>query len=371
MKAVRANWWTAAVALGICLVLMVVIALLSVRPAADTFLRRPSTFFTDASGTRGIYLVLQRVLPSAEQWRLPITALKQPSSEGVKTLIVMGPGPMGQAEADALDRWIGAGGQLVLAAVGDWPIQGPTTERPPKLFLARHGIPVTPAAGRGIEAAVIKPVGGGRIVYVPDTHAFSNSTLRAGDSTVWLAQRCIEWGGGALFDEYHLGFGIQRGMVSLIASFAITPWGLVSMQLALAGLVYLFGCRRRFGLAIEELPIERTNPIETVQALGGLLRAARARTLSARTIHQYVNGGVSTIVGYRIDLLDEKFREKLAGPLRISKADLDSYAETAAGAMSAKPTSDDELIRFAQQATAIARSFTNGAARKNGSAVAG
>jgi hypothetical protein len=88
-------------------------------------------------------------------------------------------------------------------------------------------------------------------------------------------------------------------------------------------------------------------------------------------MHQYVNGCVSTIVGYRIDLLDEKCREKLAGPLRVSKADLDSYAETAAGAMSAAPTSDAELIRFAQQATAIARSFTNGAARKNRSALAG
>src|SRR5215831_5826933 len=118
MKSVRTNWWTAGVASAICLVLIVVIAMLSSTPSTDTMLKRPSTFFTDSNGARAIYLVLQRVLPSVEQLRLPLTVLKDRPRP--RTLIALGPGPIGQGEADALDAWIRSGGQLILAANMDW-----------------------------------------------------------------------------------------------------------------------------------------------------------------------------------------------------------------------------------------------------------
>src|SRR5262249_4453797 len=110
------NKWTAAVAAAICLVLIVAIAVLSSKPRSDTVLQRPSTFFTDSSGARAVYLVLQRVLTSAEQWRFPTTELEQPSRAGASTLIAMGPNDLGQEEAKALDEWIVSGGQLILAA---------------------------------------------------------------------------------------------------------------------------------------------------------------------------------------------------------------------------------------------------------------
>ena len=61
MKIRDSNWRTAAAASAICLVLIVAIAILSAKPSSDAFLKRPSTFFTDPSGARAIYLVLQRV----------------------------------------------------------------------------------------------------------------------------------------------------------------------------------------------------------------------------------------------------------------------------------------------------------------------
>jgi len=370
------NLWTSAVAAAICLGLIVAIAVLSSKPRSDTVLRRPSTFFTDSSGARAIYLVLQRVLTSAEQWRYPTTELKQSSRSGVTTLIVMGPNNLGQEEAKALDAWIVSGGQLILAAGADWHIQRSSTDRTSKDFLARHGIPTRSVEydrprRSVVDVAITRNVGLGRIIYVPDGHAFSNGALRTTDNAVWLTDRCLEWGGGALFDEYHLGFGSQRGFASLLMSFAVTPWGLVSMQLVLAGFVYLFSCKRRFGRALEELPVERTNPIETVQAIAGLFESARARALCAKTIHQYLNADVSSIVGYRIDLLDAQDRERLAGPLRIDRDELDSYAEAAKAAISTRRISDLELIQFGQQATAIARSFTHGTTRGRYSAAAG
>src|SRR5262249_9521822 len=272
MKLRDSNLRTAAIAAGLCMVLIVTIALLSAKPSSDTLLKRPSTFFTDSSGARAVYLVLQKVLPSADQWRQTISELKQPSPQDIRTLIAMEPMMFGQGEAAALDAWIESGGQLILASDTDWLIQKNNADQKTKGFLARHGITATPVVRRPnarrtggvINAAVTREAGRGRIIYVPNSYAFSNEALRTTDNAVWLVDRCVEWGGGAVFDEYHLGFGSQRTFSSLIAAFAVTPWGLVCLQLALAGVVYVFSCKRRFGRPLEELPVERTNPIETV-----------------------------------------------------------------------------------------------------------
>jgi hypothetical protein len=339
------NWWIAGLASAFCVVLMIVIAMLSAEPSSDTFLRRPSTYFTDPSGGRAAYLVLERVLPSVDQWRLPLTDLKPPDRRhGVATLIAMGPEAAGQSESTALDVWIASGGQLILAANADWTIQRSASEKSVKNFLARHGIePET--ARRGLNGAIIKPVGLGRIVYVADRWAFSNGNLRTTDNAVWLVERCTEWGGGALFDEYHLGFGQQRGFTALIGMFAVTPWGLVFVQLALAGVVYIFGSKRRFGRPLAELPIERTNPLESVQAVAGLFATARARGLCAKTIYQYLK-------------------------TYVPPRELGTYTETAKTVLSARELTDAELIRFAQNATEIARSFNHGSGGNKRSAAA-
>ena len=141
MKIAWTNWRTAAVASGLCIVLIVIIAALSASPSDDTLLRRPSTFFTDQSGARAIYLVLQQVLPSAEQWRFPFTELERPSNSGLLTLIVMGPmTQLGQTEAAALDAWIESGGQLILASRPGWPMQKRTGDAFAKNYLDRHDL---------------------------------------------------------------------------------------------------------------------------------------------------------------------------------------------------------------------------------------
>ena len=51
-------------------------------------------------------------------------------------------------------------------------------------YLARHQIHRRPGDGaRAIAAAETKSVGMGRIIYVPDSYAFSNDTLRTTDET--------------------------------------------------------------------------------------------------------------------------------------------------------------------------------------------
>jgi hypothetical protein len=373
MNAGRRNLRTAIASAGVCIILLIAISALSLRSSSDFINRRPSTFFTDSTGARAILLVLQKVFPGTDQWRRPLSELPIQPGAGRFTLIVMEPEqPLSQAEVSVLDRWISSGGQLILAAKDEWRIRKPqqSDQREEQYdvrgFLARHGLqPVPGVPGENAtSSAVVKTAGSGRIVYVPDAYAFSNGTLRQTDASVWLADLISEWGGAVFFDEYHHGFGQKREMLPLIGTFLLSPWGMVCLQLGVAGLVYLFGYRRRFGRPIEELPIERTSPVEAVEALGGLFETARAGALSVRTIHQYLNLYLTSLFGYSIDLSNPAIRERIASRSAVNRSELESYAEAVKHAIEGENTSDAEFIRIAHQATTISRSFRHGNARQ-------
>ena len=117
----RTNVIFAAVGAALCVALILISAILSSNSTNDTFLQRPSTFFTDGSGARAAYLVLEQVLPQVEQWRLPLSEMASLPESTPSTLIVMGPSVrLGMAEAAALDGWIASGGQLILATDEPW-----------------------------------------------------------------------------------------------------------------------------------------------------------------------------------------------------------------------------------------------------------
>jgi hypothetical protein len=126
----------------------------------------------------------------------------------------------------------------------------------------------------------------------------------------------------------------------------------------------MFGYRRRFGKPQEELPIERTSPVEAVEALGGLFETARAGALSARTIHQYLNLYLTSLFGYSIDLANSATRDRIAGRSSMNRSELDSYAAMVQKAIEVESATDDELIRIAHLASMISRSFRHGNARQ-------
>ena len=212
-------------------------------------------------------------------------------------------------------------------------------------------------------ASETKRVGRGRIIYIPDSFAFSNDAIQTTDNAFWIASRISEWGKAAFFDEYHHGFATRRGFFQLIGMFLFSsPWGFLCLQLALAGIIYVLGCKRRFGKVIEELHEERTSPIEAAEALGGLFQTAQARVLSVRSIHQYLNLELTRLFGHRVDLINAESRERVARRSRMSKADLDGYAEAVAHALQKPANRTDELIGIATTATNILRSLEHGSA---------
>jgi hypothetical protein len=350
-SAQQVNRRTALIAFGAALLLIGAIAVLNPRSEGGSSPTPPSTFFATDRGAKAIYLVLQRLLPQTEQWRLPLTELQNHRKAQGATLIAMGPpASLSEAEADALDSWIKRGGQLILATSRTWGIESPHGDRTkkretPRDYLARHNIHWRPGEGsQAVTAAEIKELGKGRIVYIPDSFAFSNATLRMTDNAVWLAARVSEWN--------------KVTFLFLLSS----PWGFACLQVALAGVIYILGYKRRFGRIVEEVPEERTSPIEAAEALGGLFRTAQARSLSARSIHQHLNLELSRLLGHRVDLLNPESRARVARRSNMSAQDLDAYAADVTKTLQQPGARDEDLVRIARKATNILRSLDHGSA---------
>lgn len=391
MNAHRANVWSAVLGAAACLVLLLLIAILSGGAATDVGLERPSTYFTDATGARAAYLVLEQVRPRVERWRRPLSDLAFLPEPPPSSMIVLGPRrSLGNAEADTLDAWLASGGQLILATDEPWPVNEPRVvgdrdddgggdvddDFDPVLdgpgYLERHGVEVDADVDveDAVAAARVVTVGAGRIVHVPNPYAFSNTALGETDNAVWLVDQVDGWGGAARFDEYHHFFGQQQGLRPLMASFLRTPWGFVCLQFALAGAVHVLGVRRRFGRPIDPLPPERTSPLETVDALGALFEAADARPFSARAMNQYVCARLSAILLRPVDLTDPDGRRRASERIGVSESDLETYAEKVTAVIAGAPDSDRKLIEIGRQAARI-RSSTHGNHERGRSFAAG
>jgi hypothetical protein len=356
VKARTINRLTAGLATGVFLVLSLLLANLSTPQRGDSLLRRPSTFFTDPSGARALLLVLREFMPSAEQWHRPFQFLPPPGDAG--TLFIAGPQrPLAEREAEALERWLQAGGQLVLLTANGWPMRPDASageidnhdaeanrkgeDRTKQTFLGRWEPALTwtkaeneMRTGQGSGASIVAPgitlgwragfrttgkarviatasntalaielpVGRGRIVAVADPTMASNGALRRSDNAVWLVGLLTGWSAGrVLFDEYHHGFGQKRGALELAQGFFSTAWGWCVLQLAAAGLIYVFVCRRRFGRVREPLAAERSSPLELIGARAGIFQAAGAQRLAADLIVQHLCHSLAKARGKLID----------------------------------------------------------------------
>jgi hypothetical protein len=130
------NRITAGMSIGLLIVLATALGMLAGGYRSD-LARRPSTFFTDESGARGLLLVMQRLFPGSSPWRKPMFALpdevgeEQTNAPG--TLIVAGPAqPLSPNEAAVLLQWVARGGQLILCTEDGWKIEPRSKARNPK-----------------------------------------------------------------------------------------------------------------------------------------------------------------------------------------------------------------------------------------------
>ncbi len=377
-----------AVGTGVCLLLLISLPRSEApRPAERDI---ASTFFADRNGTKAVYLVLERLLPGIERWLRPLDLLPDPGAAAATTLLIMGPQrPLGRKEADRLDRWVGDGGQLIIAAESPWLLEDSPGE---DSYLARHGFSFAPAAGgtaaetgtappafAGLDGTLFlgggalrtgdytvlfgggtakagqRTLGRGRIILVADQRAWSNRRLSESPNALWLVAKALAWGNGRVcVDEFHHGFAKTRGAVPLLLSFLTSLRGLPFVQLALAGLLSLLARGRRFGPLVELPEVRKRSPLERVEALGALLAAARARSFALRSIHQ--------LLARR--LWQSRYgsfpANRQAGLQKALQSLPPSYRRLAGRLGSGASSSDEELVRVARLAGQIIKEHQHG-----------
>ena len=405
------NRLTAVAATSIFLVLSLLLASFSSQQSSDYLLRRPSTFFTDPSGARALFLVMKQFLPETAQWRRPLYLLPLPNRPGApSTLIVAGPArPISAREAGYLHGWLTNGGQLILLNDNGWPLGRRSTrddagstndtpaakddqDQPSATFLSRYapGLRWTKAernrtgraAGSSLAAeqltlqwrrsysatgdlkviaaadkaslAVELPVGRGRIIAVADPAMASNGALRRSDNAVWLVDLAAAWGNGkTVFDEYHHGFGQKRSTLELTRAFFMTPWGWCVLQVAVVGMLYLFAYRRRFGRIREPPPSQRASPLELLDARAGVFQAATAQTLSAELIVQHLCQSLSRTQGKTVD--SANLSHELASLAKTRGGAAATLQEVFEKVQNGRRLSDREFIELGRGAGEIIR----------------
>jgi hypothetical protein len=396
-----ANVLLATLSIGLCLVLLYTLTTLSGKRMTDVRQQRPSSFFTDATGTRALYFILQQLLPAAAQWRRPPALLQPPDApEAPTTLLVLGPQqPLSVSGAQALDDWVVRGGQVVLATHHDWRITagaGEATQRPSVLgqehaYLQRHGFTIVTDDGSEepgeitgplvlgpyrltwetdspAHAALVtvgeqvlvasKRLGQGRLVVVPDAHAFANQRLRDSHNAVWLVTLCATWGNGRVWiDEFHHGFGRRRGLPVLFAQFLRTPWGWTILQGLLAGGLYIYGPLRRFGRPVEPPPLPRRSLLDMAEARGGLFAAARAKQLAVECMHHHLEARIRNSTGDAVRLHAMATREGLASKAPQLLQDFDRYMAGVQQTLRGTPISNRDFLHLGQLATRLGKEF--------------
>jgi hypothetical protein len=288
---------------------------------------RATSFSTSASGTKAMYLVLQRFLPSVDRWMKPFTSLPMPGKSNPNTLLVTNPlNDLDSAEASALVGWLGVGGQLILAAADGWPVSpsavgkhsaaGANTS--PEDFLSRFGLKHSPTAtgllrledsegsllltghplepgdyqalfeGPGGNLAAEVRVGKGRILLICDGDAWSNERLSRSLNAGWLVSTLLSSGDARLLvDEYHQGFRQGgRPAFALVLGFLGTSWGTAFIQLGAAGALFLAARARRFGPLLPQPAKRGGAPLQRIRSIAAFLEAARASNFAARVILQ-------------------------------------------------------------------------------------
>jgi hypothetical protein len=260
-----------------------------------------SSYATAARGVKAYATLLAReghevvrVGATLDDVRLPANA----------TVMLLDPGEVSDAEADALATFIRSGGRLVVAAGGDpewlervlsepptWGFVGPTIARPlvpvPEVAnvddVASAGFGGWRDAGASLPALAapdgpalmtVASEGAGRAVLLADPSPLQNRLLAARDNAAFGVAIAGGRDRPVLFAERHHGYGRASGLAALPSSWKVALGGL-----AVAALAYMVAKGRRLGPPEQEgreLPPPRRAYVES---LAGIL---------ARTQNPYV-----------------------------------------------------------------------------------
>jgi len=306
--------------------------------------RAPSSFNPSPSGTKAVFVTLQKLGWRVERWQHPWTKLA--SRTGVlvyadfateESFSRQGAAPPTGEEADVLARWVARGNTLLYYANPDrhtwrsgsklvddldirlqtnvvetavstdfWTLRRKTetihgitpvklTEGVRAVTLEQSpGFRVTDGAavplvvsGDGPAQALWVPHGRGQVVFFSSTSVIDNEFLVAGDNLALLLDllRDLPDGGVILFDEYHHGYSSEFAMHDFLMLPVVK---FAALQLALVAALVLYSQARRFGEPVPLVCETRRSVMEYAVALGDLYRRADTQLETLEYLYQHV-----------------------------------------------------------------------------------
>lgn len=315
------------------LVLGVGLLLFGRKSERGAFAEKLSTFRASPDGAKALARLCERLGARVERRTERLIAL-----EGVDLLFVLEPqatrarGPflatvgVDKDEAAAVERWVKAGGTLVVAATEETELHEKfgVTVGPARAAVGEVGPAVPSAFADGVErlATASAPlgltalreeaipilrrgdsifglairVGSGKAVFLADPAVLSNRFLAAADNAV-LAGNLLAAArprGRVAFDEVHHGFAGDRGVMGYVGRRSLAPLLVQACGAILSFAAAVGGRRGRAPLVEEERPPESR---ESVRAMAEIYGRARLRAYCAKALEQALVREVEAATG--------------------------------------------------------------------------
>jgi len=286
-----------------------------------------STWSTGPEGTRALFALLAETGRRPQRWTEDLGRLPEGGM-----LVALGDGPpdrpLGRRERVRLRDWVESGGTLVVLGADDYapqacsfslnpsaegqpkddPMAIETEEEPAPEKIALAGHPLVHSLSEveirqpgevkvdepGWElllgdlkapVGVVIPLGAGRVVAIAGASFVTNREISTGDHAPLFARIVDRFSGGATvrFDEYHLGMGSGRSMVSWLRSAGFGP---AILQLLLVVVLILLPMAIRFGAAAPTPPPRPDDARTYVEGMGRIYgRAADVVACADRLLH--------------------------------------------------------------------------------------
>lgn len=342
-------------------------AVLLGRDAGDGGLHPLSTHDAGVSGTKALYLYLEKKGYPVARWYRPLTEL--PPTAG--TVAIIEPVEAIDRESNALLDWVENGGTLIVAGEVP-PLSPPTVDggRPGSLAPVQpsrytvgvgsveveSGLRFDPDVPEGVPyvadetgaVLVAYPFGQGRVIALADPWPLTNDGIRQEDNLV-LAENMVRAAGPGrpiLFDEYHHGFHAgARGLWRALPA----PARSAAAQTALLAAAYLFLRARRFGPARPLPPAPPRAAAEFVGAVAELYRRARARGRVLGYLARSLVHDLRRLTGTGTDVPDHELARLAARRLGLDGDDLLRLLARCRAAEQDARLSEPELVALARR----------------------
>lgn len=225
-----------------------------------------SSYVTTSDGSAALAGMLERLGAAIERARRP---LDEVTLEGTLVIVDAGAAEYGADELNAIDRFLGDGGTLVVAGQSDmmdrllsdapeWRSAGADIALPTGSLGGIAGLDEVRLSGFGslllaepdeavltsgeLVLAARRPIGSGTLWWLADSGPVHNGLIGASDAAVFAAA-LVDPGAPVIFDEYRHGYRDDAGFWDLLPE----RW---RTTLVLAGVVIVIGLvayGRRFG----------------------------------------------------------------------------------------------------------------------------